>query len=252
MRRRRREMMLDLAYPCLVVCLAFATLAVLCTILVPTLRDTYQSFGMAIPALTRVILWAGSAGPWPISPASLAVVGACAAWAAAFGALAGFFGPWGEQAMRRLVSWLPGQRRVDRLANLAEYSLLLGMLIDGRVRLGPALRLAADATADRRLKRDSRRLADEIEQGRTLCEAVDRQPKLAREFYEFAERSRHGPSFGERMVAASEMFASRAQVHQSLLSPCLIPLIYAGIVFLLGTTMFALLYPLVLLLNALA
>jgi type II secretory pathway component PulF len=60
---------------------------------------------------------------------------------------------------------MPGMRSVRRWSNAATFAEMLSLLVERRVPLDKAVRLAADATSERSLQSEALRMAEEIERG---------------------------------------------------------------------------------------
>jgi type II secretory pathway component PulF len=74
------------------------------------------------------------------------------------------------RGLPRLWGWLPGVSRFAADQSCARLAELLALLVEHDVPLYEALRLAAQANGDRKLKSAARRLATAAEQGRPLTE----------------------------------------------------------------------------------
>jgi type II secretory pathway component PulF len=80
--------------------------------------------------------------------------------------------------MRLPFGWLPGIGNVRRWSQAATFADLLALLVERGVPLDESLRLAAEATGDRRFRNRAGRLADEIRQGR-MPHAYGDEPEAA-------------------------------------------------------------------------
>ena len=74
------------------------------------------------------------------------------------------------------MRWIPGMSRVTTNSRNAAYCELLALLLENNVPLPEALRLATATAGEGRLARSSASVADDLEAGRSLEEALQRAP----------------------------------------------------------------------------
>ncbi|RUL88074.1 type II secretion system F family protein [Tautonia sociabilis] len=155
---------LALIYPALVALLAYGLIVAMVVLLAPRIASAYDALG--VPAgiasrLARAGEWA-----WAWGPAGLIVlILAAAAWvrsgrASALGGLSPTLG------------WMPGTRTLLRLSRSGLLAELLALLVENRVPLPDALRLAARAVGDDRLREAVARAAEATSRGEDLRSAL--------------------------------------------------------------------------------
>ena len=117
---------------------------------------------------------------------------------------------------RSLATFVPLLGGVWRWTSLAEFCHLLALLLEHRLPMPEALRLAGEGVQDSRIESTTRSMAEAVEDGKTLAQAMasrgvfpPRLPRLLR----WAENQ---GSLPEVLHMAGDMFAARASAHSSL------------------------------------
>jgi general secretion pathway protein F len=105
---------------------------------------------------------------WPYIAPMLAVVIPCMIFVAAMVWWHRSSRIGGSGAMRLPFGWLPGIGNVRRWSQAATFSDLLALLVERGLPLDESLRLAAEASGNRRFRNRAQKMADEIRQGRAL------------------------------------------------------------------------------------
>jgi general secretion pathway protein F len=169
----RRTVGLALAYPLLVLILAYGLFVLLVVQVVPRFLATFATFRIPIPETLR---WLGrlsdSALYWgALVPALFA--GGVAFWAWT-GTSAGFR-PGRAMALLRFFPWMRALLRRYEAANFAE---LLALLVEHSVPYPEALLLASEATGDRAVIRLGRTLAAAVARGDTPASVLEGQRAL--------------------------------------------------------------------------
>lgn len=155
-----------LIYPLLVFLLGWGLFVGFTAFFAPTVLPSFRDFRVAS---AEVIAWFAALGPsaaWWGASGPLAVVSAVVVW-------------WWQSrravllAGGRSVAWIPGARPLLRLCHAAAFADILALLIEERVALPDALRLAAGASGSRSILHDAEALAGAIERGAAPREAID-------------------------------------------------------------------------------
>ncbi len=160
-----------LVYPLFLIALAWVLFGVYTATTVPDMIALLGDLdGRAIPLLGRLAQWGKTAVYWaPVLPAFLVVL---VTLRFLFARRVSILGPCPAGG---LFGWLPWVRKAWQSFRFAMFTELLASLVDGRVPLHEALRLAADATNDGPLRRSALAYAEALEQGRPLGEVAARR-----------------------------------------------------------------------------
>ena len=242
----RRELWVALAYPAVLIAVAWLLLSFLGTLILPQFRSIFLGFGTELPGITVAILaWSdvmGVVGWWSL-PALVLVL-----W------LAWIFGePLGYERLRdSLVSHVPLFGEARRSAALSEFCRLLSMLVKYEVGLPEAVRLAAGSVRDADLREACFDLATRIQAGESLTDAatqIGRFPQDLLHLFRWADR---GEDFAEGLQNASEVLGAQSRVHSHTLAIVFEPAVTIAIGIVVGLTVIALFMPLVKLLNDLS
>ncbi|MCY2965281.1 MAG: type II secretion system F family protein [Planctomycetota bacterium] len=191
----------SLGYAAVAFLLWLATFGFLVWIVLPSFSDLFEGFGVTLPWLTVATLSAGKYLREYGHFVLLAIAGLIAI------IYLGFRAALGSVGFRRVVHSIPGVGTVVRSLALCRFSVLLSLLVHGRVPLSESLRLAGDATSDPAVAADARELANLIQDG-SSPESVDRRPHgFVRALY-----APYGPDgLIDGMQGMSEVYAARVR-----------------------------------------
>jgi type II secretory pathway component PulF len=216
---------LALWYPLLVLALAYALFVGFVSVVIPRFVDAFESLRLGEAAPLRFLALAGEWAPywWPVGPVLLVVL--AIAWVRS--GTAGRFraGSW---------SWLylfPWMRSLLANYETANFSELLGLLLEHRVPYPSAIVLAAESTGDARLTKGARQLAEGLARGESAATALaktDRGTFLPMMRWVLATGQEQGS-----MVAAlhnlADVYRKRAQFQSDRLSVLLPTILMLGI-----------------------
>lgn len=174
-------------YPvCVIVALLGAVVFLLVTV-VPRFVTMFESRGIALPLPTRILITVSSS-----------LTGYWWAWLLAVGTVA--FGVWKLRSTARGQIWLdrglhkiPVCRSALQAAALSRFAQVLGVSLQSGLNLIEALRIAGRASGRPMLQRDANVMADALEQGGRLTDAVGSCPYMT--------------GFARRLVSAGEQSA---------------------------------------------
>jgi general secretion pathway protein F len=156
----RRQISLALLYPLIVVSIAYVLFIMFVGHVVERFRETYDVFRIPLPgflaAVSQITDWATRW--WWAFP--LLLVALVVWWIATGGAQVLSF-----NGITQPLSWLPFVFYISRHFRRANFAELLALMIEHQVPLPEALRLAGEASGDRRLQASGEDLADAIERG---------------------------------------------------------------------------------------
>jgi type II secretory pathway component PulF len=205
---------LALWYPLLVLTLAYALFVAMAYLASEKIVKQADILGLHATSPFHWLAWVGGSMPywWPVGPILLVVL--LIAWVRSGSAARFQAGSW---------SWLclfPWMKSMLASYETANFSELLGLLLDHSVPYPSALILAADATGDARLCRGARQLAEAIARGESAASAlgaVDRKTFLPMMRWVLATGQEQGS-----MVAAlrnlADVYRKRAQYQADKLS----------------------------------
>ncbi len=242
----RRELWVALAYPAVLIAVAWLLMSFLATIILPQFKSIFLGFGTELPGITVAILsWSdvmGVVGWWSL-PVLVLVL-----WLAWI-----FSEPLGYERMRdAVVSHVPLFGEARRSAALCEFCRLLSMLVKYEVGLPEAVRLSAGSVRDADLREACFDLAQRVEAGESLTDAatqIGRFPQDMLHLFRWADR---GKDFSEGLQNASEVLGAQSRVHSHTLAIVFEPAVTIAIGIAVGLTVIALFMPLVKLLNDLS
>jgi type II secretory pathway component PulF len=242
----RRRLWLTLAYPMLLIAAALGVAAFFVLWLVPQFKDIFEGFQIQLPAATKALLIGSDMvlEHWlPISVGTLFIAGLI------------FIGVpllVGRANLRRLFHMLPILGSMLQFSGLAAFCHFLALLLEARVRLPEALRLAGAACGDASLKEYSQSLAKGVEDGLSLADAtfgLSHFPQTLLNVFRWQSR---GDAFAEILRANAEVYEARARTQSGMLVGIIEPFVLTGIAVVIGGVVIALFMPLIKLLNELS
>ncbi len=161
-----------MAYPLLVIGIAFVCIIILLTFVVPMFESTYASFGSELPAPTRTLIAASNA----VSRFAPGIV---------FGfILAGLLimRYRSQSRIRRLAESaqirLPFFGRIYRSGLTARFCRTVGTMLDSGIPLADSLKYLQSVETSPRLKRDVARMVDSVNLGGDVSSAVQTQTSI--------------------------------------------------------------------------
>lgn len=167
----RGRLMGALTYPAILLLASIGTIAVLVQVVLPSFAPLFARSGIELPWTTRAVLAAADKAP---------LIAACLAAIVAIGvAIWVVAGQDADQRLARdgLALRLPGIGPVLLLNGLTSALRSLGIMTNGGLLLRPALAIARDGTRNAAIAAMLDRLADALERGQRLSDAL-RHEKL--------------------------------------------------------------------------
>jgi general secretion pathway protein F len=160
-REMRRIVGVALAYPLFVAVLAIGLFAALARMWAPAVAQTYAEWRVSKDALLSAIIWLGERALWWAPWVPLVIVAAALAWWIRSGRAARVR----TSGWTSRLAWVPTLARLSKAGRMASFTEVLRLLIQHRIALPEALRLAGEASGDRRLEQNSRQMAERLERG---------------------------------------------------------------------------------------
>lgn len=200
----KRRFWLSLAYPILSIVVALAVWLFVHVVLVGMFDQIFRDFGIPLPQMTvgMLLVSRGLRAGWPVLP--ILFFGGLGLWLLARLVL--------PAAQRRSVAKrIPVVGKVWRYISWAEFSHLLGLLLESRLPLPEALRTAGEGVQDADLDRASRRMAEDVEGGRDLAGALLARPELPAGLARLLHWAGGHEAKAEVLHMAGEMFEARAR-----------------------------------------
>ena len=210
----RRRLRLNLAYPALSLVVTLAVFSFVGIAVIPQFEAIFRDFGVPLPGVTLVVigLAQGTSDVWQTL---VLLVGLLVA--AVVGAYL-FLSP---ATLRGLVARIPLLGGVWRWTSLAEFCHWLAVMLEYRLPMPEALRLAGESVQDSAIQSGSRSMAAGVEEGQSLAQAMRGckpfPPRLPRLLHWGEERG----TLPDVLHMAGEMFAARAAAHSSFASAAL-------------------------------
>ncbi len=148
----------------------------------------------------------------------------------------------------RIPVWGP----IISAISMSRFTHTLGFLTENEVKMPTALRVAGESSRDAMIQSISQNWAECLESGQTLKQAAARIRGLPAEFLESLAWQQEPHFLAQALHGLGDMYEDRARTRTATLVALVEPtvIVFTSIVFLCGV--FALLYPLTMLLNDLA
>jgi type II secretory pathway component PulF len=243
---RRRQTLLALAYPAVLVVIAGIILFCMSLLIVPGFKRIFADFGVVLPGITLFAFlltdFVLAFGMW-ILP--LLVLLGVIAWAVVRQGI-------GRRFCRRLIWLVPLFGPLVRYSALASFCHYLAMLVDHRVQLPKALRLAGLAANDAVLAAAGQELSARVEEGEPIEDAVSPLGEFPSELLHVFRWANQPAAFRDALYAARQTFDIRARYQSTLIANICEPVAVLGTAMCVGFVVIALFMPLVRLLNDLS
>jgi type II secretory pathway component PulF len=229
----RRRVWMTLAYP-FILLLFIAAISVLAGVyLVPAFAKMFYDFRMSLPAMTVLVL-NGSAWMMQfflgIVVIAIVVPILLCLWPST---------PWVWAAVYRVPMVGP----LLRWGHLAQFTRLMGLLLEQGVSLADALRATAAGLSNGGLARTCRRVADDVERGWPLDESMATQRLFPASLIPMIQWGRWSNALPEAFRGAAEMFEGRVRSQGVLLETVLLPVMFLAISVSVGFFIVALFLP---------
>jgi type II secretory pathway component PulF len=233
----------SLAYPAFVLVLNIAEFVFLLCWVVPVFKTMFLEFQLTLPSVTLAIVAVSDLTVWLVlGPGKgTLIIFLVAVVILMFLAATG---RGGAGLQRLIIESMPIFGVLWQWSGAAEFTYLLGSLLDKQVPLAEALRLTAEGTRKSDLRQSGRWMADEVAAGRSLSELVEVSgclPASAVPLLRWAERTNSLP---EALRILSEMFMERARMRSDWLRSVSPPFVYIFIGFSAASVIISLFIPL--------
>ncbi|MCO6458101.1 MAG: type II secretion system F family protein [Pirellulaceae bacterium] len=144
----------------------------------------------------------------------------------------------GRAVWRRMLATIPLLGPIWHWAGVAQWSRLLGLLVEQQIPLPDALRLAASGSFDANVAEVSRQLASGADQGRLLSEMLASTYRLPASLVPLVRWGEQSGDLAGALNGAADMFEGRLRLRSGLLRLVLPPmallLIAAGVALLMA------------------
>lgn len=242
----RRRIWLSLGYSIILILAALILVATMLVFTVPDLAAVYDDFSVELPASTVTVIMLGRvlANHGPAILVGIVVL-AAAVWMS----LSWIFG---RAVRRRLLNIVPLIGPLLHFSSLAHFCRLLGILVDNRIELPAALRMAAEGTGDPNIQDGGHRLAEQVESGVNVSRAAATLPQFPPTLINFLRWDEHPDALSDALETAAEILEARASVQTRLLAVFIEPVVILFVAMSVGMLVISLLLPSVKLLNALS
>jgi general secretion pathway protein F len=241
----KRKLWLSLAYPIASIVVALTLFIFIHVALVGMFEAIFRDFGIPLPRLTvaMLLLSHGLRIGWPV----LAILGAA------------ILGGWllsrivmKAPQRRSLAKTIPVIGRVWRYISWAEFCHLLALLLESRLALPEALRVAGEGVQDADLERECLRMADEVEGGATLARAMMSRRELPAGLARLLHWAGDHNASADILHMAGEMFEARARAQATFAGTVMAVLSVVLVLWGVFTVVAGLMLPLVTLISKLS
>jgi type II secretory pathway component PulF len=238
----RRRIHLAVAYPVFLLIALVCLLAFLGGVVLLPFQEMFAEFQLELPAMTQAVLvFAGS-------PTFVVIVVLCALvlllWVL-----------WmlpGPALLRRIQRAVPFVGPLRHWGGMVCFTQLMSILLDCRVSLPDALRIAASAARDRDVSLGGRRAAAWVEGGGSLVDGLETAGAFPPTLMPLVGWGQKNGTLQEAFRTASDVFRGRAESHVWFLGVMLLPCVFLIIIITIPLIIMALLLPLVDLISSLA
>lgn len=241
-RRTRQIIVESLCYPTVVFVLAITIITFIMLTVVPTFAEVLGDMTdgrSGLPALTRFFL--------DLSEHILTI------WAVLVGLVAGVFILYrmlsfsenGRAVKESILSSIPLLGRILRNGSLARLSETMAVLVGAGCTMPQCLRLAGESSGSEYIRRDTRRLALQIEQGHGLLEAGVLCRTVPMLFLYSVQLGSQRNELQDHLYSLGRMYARQTYCQQTRLQSLMMPALIVFLGGLVGTMVLALFLPMI-------
>lgn len=242
----RRKLVLGLIYPALLLMTAATVFGVIALFITSQFDNIFKDFGVPIPVITQQLVQVARTvartGWWLLTGPLTALVVCWVMGRLLFGAA----------ERRRLLNSVPLVGPIWRWSSLAEFCNILALLLDAELPMAEALRLAGGGVRDADLAATAERMAGAVAGGSSLGAAAEGQRTLPDGFARFLSWTEVQPSPAGALRLAAGIFEARARAQAQFAGTFVGSLSVIAAIWGVAIVVFALFWPLLSLLNALA
>jgi len=228
-----------ITYPAILMLASVGTIAVLVQVVLPSFAPLFKRSGVELPWTTRAVLAAADHAPTIGMIAAAVLIIGTAAWMVAGQ------DPAQRLARDRLALRLPGVGPVMLLDALASALRSLGIMTGGGLLLRPALAIARDGTRNAAMAAMLDDLAEALERGQRLSDALRREPLVPAAVPRLVRVGEESGELGKALIHLADLLdaklSQRLERVTALLTPILTFVVGGIIAFVLIAVMGALL-----------
>lgn len=157
-----------------------------------------------------------------------------------------------QAVRRRLLNLIPIFGSILSYTSIAQFCRMLASIIEANIKLPKAIELAADSTRDPNLIAGCQILKKRMADGSNLTQATSEIPNFNKNFVYLFRWQDQPKIFIDSLRASSNIFQAKANMKTGSLVFALKPLVLTGVMLTVGMLIFALIMPLIKLLNDLS
>ncbi len=223
----RAKIISALAYPALLVTVAFTVLVFLLIWVVPLFSGLFQEFGESLPWLTQVVIHLADG----IREHVLVLVGILGSLVV--GSRIMLANAKSRQVIDGILLRLPFLGTIFRKAAIVRFARTLGFLVRRGVPLLTGLSVAATVTGNRALEQSIKSLIDDVQDGKPLSETLRASgvfPPLVTQMIKVGESTGSLDTMLEKIADLFEQEVDRVvATFTSVLEPCVILVVGSGV-----------------------
>jgi type II secretory pathway component PulF len=239
----RHRLLIIFAYP-MILFVVMLLLLLMSLYIVPQFAKIYMDFGAELPALTKMMIAIFS----PLGGLVMLVVIGLLVVSLPIAVSGRSRVAW----MQRVLYWIPFVGPIWRFRGLAEFSRLMCLLLELKVPLPQALRAAASGVREGDVRVAARALAELVESGVPMSEALDRFPEFPATFKPLLRWGEQSAALADAFRGTADMCHGRLRVQGVFTDAALLPVILLVVLFFVGSFVMAFMLPLISLIQRLS
>ncbi|MBN1590153.1 MAG: type II secretion system F family protein [Pirellulales bacterium] len=238
----RRRVRITLAYPFILLLLVTGLAVFFGFFAVPMFVEIFLDFEVKLPFITMIVV----EGSRPLACFLMGLIGLLIAlpFLLQWMPLAGWAWP--------ALYYLPMIGSLLRWSQLAQFSRLMGLLLEQDVALSDALRITAAGLRDASLARGCRLAAKETERGYPLAQSLTVQRRFPTSMTAMIHWGQQANALPDAFHGITDMIEGRIRSQGTLFEAMLLPIMLLGIVLFIGIFVIAMFMPLISLIDSLS
>lgn len=215
----RQGILLSLAYPLVVTCLAIVVLGFGLSFVSVPFQRMFAEFELRLPYVTELLFWLRANGGFMLILAVVVLAGGALLVRSLLG----------HATWLRFLTTVPLFGPLWYWTGIAEWSSLLGVLLRYQIALPEALRLAASGVQHAYLSHVSLQLAEGSQRGQSLSDLLSSQRRLPASLVPLLRWGEQIGAMPDALAAVTELSSRRAMIRSTLLRSLLPPLLFMAI-----------------------
>lgn len=245
-----RQVLGSIAYPTLVVFATLAILGFLPIFIVPVFKKMFEEFELDLPQATLFLIEMSDAFAWVVAGPGKWILFGCLFLLSLIVVTASL--GLGTAWTQRFAATIPLVGPMWQWSGAAAFSRLLAMLLEQDIPLDKAIAMAADGVSDPDVRETAKLLAQDVENGRALSDAIWQDGRLPTSMAPFVKWGEKTGDLADGLRTMSDILLLRVSMRAALMRVVSPPVVFLFVGLVVGFVVISLFMPMVSLIQGLS